>query len=89
MTRRPAAPIERASAADLALLAMETGGAVPEHLGTVFVLDAGRGFGAAGSLDMRAQGFVEPEVGRDFMKGVPQSSIHLPLIAGRRVSARK
>jgi diacylglycerol O-acyltransferase / wax synthase len=37
-------PIERASAADLALLAMESGGDVPEHLGAVFVLDAGTGF---------------------------------------------
>ena len=36
-------PVERASAADLALLAVETGGAVPEHIGAVFVLDAGRG----------------------------------------------
>ena len=39
-----AMPIERASAADLALLAMESGGVVPEHLGAVLVLDAGPGF---------------------------------------------
>ena len=39
-----AVPIERASAADLALLAMESGGGVPEHLGAVLVLDAGPGF---------------------------------------------
>ena len=39
-----AVPIERASAADLALLAMESGGVVPEHLGAVLVLDAGAGF---------------------------------------------
>ena len=44
VARRRSAPIERASAADLALLAMETGGAVPEHLGAVFVLDARHGF---------------------------------------------
>jgi hypothetical protein len=30
--------------ADLPLLAMESGGAVPEHLGAVIVLDTGRGF---------------------------------------------
>src|SRR6478609_2970764 len=39
----PAVPIERASAADLALMAMESGGVVPEHLGAVLVLDAGPG----------------------------------------------
>ena len=44
MTRSRSAPIERASAADLALLAMENGSAVPEHFGAVFVLDAGSGF---------------------------------------------
>jgi len=45
-TRRAghAVPIERASAADLALLAMESGGVVPEQLGAVLVLDAGPGF---------------------------------------------
>ena len=37
-------PIDRASAADLALLAMESGGVVPEHLGAVLVLDADSGF---------------------------------------------
>jgi diacylglycerol O-acyltransferase len=43
VTRR-VAPIERASTADLALLAMESGGAVPEHVGAVLVLDAGTAF---------------------------------------------
>jgi diacylglycerol O-acyltransferase / wax synthase len=48
-------PIERASAADLALLAMECGGAVPEHLGAVLVLDAGPG------LDVESVGRVLAE----------------------------
>ena len=39
-----AVPIERASAPDLALLAMESGGVVPEHLGAVLALVAGPGF---------------------------------------------
>src|SRR5688572_19254727 len=43
VTRR-VVPIERASAADLALLAMESGGAVPEHVGAVLVLDTGTAF---------------------------------------------
>src|SRR6476620_4724367 len=38
-----AGPIERASAADLGLLAMESGGVGPERLGAVLVLDAGPG----------------------------------------------
>ena len=37
-------PIERASTADLALLAMESGSAVPEHLGALIVLDTGPTF---------------------------------------------
>jgi diacylglycerol O-acyltransferase len=44
VTRRRSAPIERVSAADLALLAMDSG-VVPEHLGAVLVLDAGPAFG--------------------------------------------
>jgi len=41
---RQVVAIERATTADLALLAMESGGAVPEHLGAVIVLDAGPAF---------------------------------------------
>ncbi len=43
VTRR-VVPIERASTADLALLAMESGSAVPEHLGALIVLDTGPTF---------------------------------------------
>ena len=43
VTRR-VVPIERASTADLALLAMESGSAVPEHLGALIVLDTGPAF---------------------------------------------
>jgi WS/DGAT/MGAT family acyltransferase len=41
---RQVVAIERATTADLALLAMESGGAVPEHLGAVIVLDTGPAF---------------------------------------------
>lgn len=46
MTRQ-SAPLERASTADLALLAIESGGVVPEHVGAVLVLDTGRGVDVA------------------------------------------
>jgi diacylglycerol O-acyltransferase / wax synthase len=78
VTRRRSAPIERASAADLALLAMETGGAVPEHLGAVFVLDAGRDFDVGS-----AQGVLA-----DRIRAVPrlrQRLVRPPLGCGRPV----
>ncbi|MDQ2709771.1 MAG: hypothetical protein M3Z25_20030 [Actinomycetota bacterium] len=50
-----ATPIERASAADLVLLAMDSGGAVPEHLGTVLVLDAGPTFDVPAARRMLAE----------------------------------
>ena len=71
-------PVERASAADLALLAMEAGGAVPEHLGAVFVLDAGRGFDVASAQRVLA----------DRIRAVPrlrQRLVRAPYGCGRPV----
>jgi diacylglycerol O-acyltransferase len=71
-------PIERASAADLALLAMECGGAVPEHLGAVLVLDAGPG------LDVESVGRVLAER----VRAVPrlrQRLVRAPTGCGRPV----
>jgi diacylglycerol O-acyltransferase / wax synthase len=76
--RPRSAPIERASAADLALLAMETGGAVPEHLGAVFVLDAARGFDVGSAQRVLA----------DRIRAVPrlrQRLVRPPLGCGRPV----
>lgn len=55
MTWRRSAPIERASTADLALLAIESGGSVPEHVGAVLVLDAGRGVDVASAQRVLAE----------------------------------
>ena len=46
-------------------------------------VDAGSRLGAAGSDDVRSQSLVEQEVGGNFMKCVPQSPVHLPLVACR------
>lgn len=50
-----ATPIERASPADLVLLAMDSGSAVPEHLGAVLVLDAGPTFEVEAARRMLAE----------------------------------
>jgi WS/DGAT/MGAT family acyltransferase len=71
-------PIERASAADLALLAMESGGVVPEHLGAVLVLDAGPGFDVESARRVLAE-----RVGA--VPRLRQRLVRVPLGCGRPV----
>ncbi|HXV92005.1 MAG TPA: wax ester/triacylglycerol synthase domain-containing protein [Pseudonocardia sp.] len=72
------APIERASSADLVMLAMDAGGRVPEQMGALLVLDAGPGF------DLPAAGRLLAERVRTVPR-LRQRLVRVPPGCGRRV----